>query len=254
MSEMLCPDIQVFHVDDPRFGIVLYRNALSEKAKNVVERLEATIGSSSTAPYMWMEALVGDQVKMPEYRDCHDCKIGKNHAENAPSQFSEIKNIYSDISESLEFALVDYEARYNIKMDYMEAINFVRYNPGEHFSVHTDHGFSYNCTVSSCLYLNDGYEGGELHFPHLNITIKPEFGDHIMFPSTYIYAHGSKPVISGTKYVAVTMFDYNDRTHKHGYGENMDGSKATEGAGIPQYSPTGQKLQESSYGRFGLNK
>jgi hypothetical protein len=28
------------------------------------------------------------------------------------------------------------------------------------------------------------------------------------------------------------MFDYNDRTHKHGYGENIDGSKATYGAGV----------------------
>lgn len=254
MSEMLCPDIQVFHVDDPRLGIIVYRNALSEKAKNVIERLESTISQSVTPPYMWMESLVGDQVKMPEYRDCHDCKIGKQHAEKASGEFAEIKNIYSDVAESLEFALVDYEARYNIKMDYMEAINFVRYNPGEHFGIHTDHGFSYNCTVSSCLYLNDNYEGGELHFPHLNITIKPQAGDNIMFPSTYIYAHGALPVTSGTKYVAVTMFDYNDRTHKHGYGENIDGSKATEGAGIPQYAPGDSMLKPSSYGRFGLNK
>lgn len=238
MSEqMLCPDIQVFHVDDPRFGIILYRNALSEKAKNVVERLEKTIGESTTAPYMWMEALVGDQVKMPDYRDCYDCKISREHADRAPEEFSEIKNIYNDVSESLRFALADYEARYNIKMDYMEAINFVRYKENEHFSVHTDHGFSYNCTVSSCLYLNDDYEGGELFFPHLNVSIKPQFGDNVIFPSTYIYAHGAKPITSGTKYVAVTMFDYNDRTHKHGYGQNIDGSPATPGAGVPNYTP-----------------
>ena len=237
MTEMLCPDIQVFHVDDPRFGIVLYRNSLTEEAKSVVERLEATIGNSETAPYKWMEALVGDQEKMPDYRDCHDCKIGEQAAEAAPDEFAEIRNIYNDTAKSIRFALADYETRYNIKMDYMEAINFVRYTQGQHFSVHTDHGFSYNCTVSSCLYLNDGYEGGELHFPHLNITIKPEFGDNVIFPSAYIYAHGARPVTNGTKYVAVTMFDYNDRTHKHGYGENIDGTQATLGAGIPKYTP-----------------
>ena len=96
----------------------------------------------------------------------------------------------------------------------MEAINFVRYGECQHFAVHTDHGFSYTCTVSSVIYLNDDYEGGELYFPYLNITLKPEAGDIVMFPSTYIYAHASMPVKSGIKYSAVTMFDYNDNNHK----------------------------------------
>ena len=78
----------------------------------------------------------------------------------------------------------------------------------EHFAVHTDHGFSYICTVSNIVYLNDDYEGGELHFPLLDITYKPEAGDSIFFPSTYIYAHASLPVTEGVKYSAVTMFDY----------------------------------------------
>jgi predicted 2-oxoglutarate/Fe(II)-dependent dioxygenase YbiX len=86
------------------------------------------------------------------------------------------------------------------------------------------------------MYLNDDYEGGELWFPFLNCTYIPSYGDIVFFPSTYIYAHASKPVTSGVKYAAVTMFDYNDRTHKHGYGENVDGTKATIGAGIPGYA------------------
>jgi predicted 2-oxoglutarate/Fe(II)-dependent dioxygenase YbiX len=98
-------------------------------------------------------------------------------------------------------------------MEYMEAINFVKYNPGQHFQVHADHGFSYICTVSSVMYLNDDYEGGELWFPNFDLKIKPDYGDIILFPSTYIYAHAALPVISGTKYSAVTMFDYNDKAH-----------------------------------------
>lgn len=86
------------------------------------------------------------------------------------------------------------------------------------------------------MYLNDDYEGGELWFPLLDLTIKPEAGDAVFFPSTYIYAHAAKQVTSGTKYAAVTMFDYNDRTHRHGYGENADGTAATYGAGIPGHS------------------
>ena len=107
-------------------------------------------------------------------------------------------------------------------MNYMEAINFVKYGPKQHFAVHADHGFSYICTVSSIVYLNDNYEGGELWFPYLDLKIKPSAGDMIFFPSTYIYAHASLPVSEGIKYSAVTMFDYNDDAHKHnGFSRNF---------------------------------
>lgn len=59
-------------------------------------------------------------------------------------------------------------------MEFMEAINFVKYGKDQHFAVHTDHGFSYTCTVSSIAYFNDDYEGGELWFPYLNIAFKPQ--------------------------------------------------------------------------------
>jgi hypothetical protein len=227
------------YIGDPKLGIILYKNALPKELR-LTERLEETIGDSDIPPFMWMDALVGDAQKMPEYRDCVDCKMGESHIKHLPPQFGELKNIYNDTVAGLVECLQDYESRYNIRMDYMEAINYVRYHQGQHFAIHTDHGFSYNCTVSSVMYLNDDYEGGELWFSFLDLTIKPEYGDIVFFPSTYLYAHAAKPVASGTKYAAVTMFDYNDRTHKHypGYGQNMDGTPALEGAGIPGHGKT----------------
>jgi hypothetical protein len=202
------------YLSDPRLGIIVYKNAMPKELE-IVNRLEHTIGDSTTPPYMWMEALVGYAQKMPEYRDCVDCKIGELHIKHLPPQFAELKNIYDDTVNYLNRCLTQYQAQYNIRMEYMEAINYVRYKENQHFQVHADHGFSYTCTVSSVMYLNDEYEGGELWFPYLDLTFKPEAGDIILFPSTYIFAHASKPVISGTKYSAVTMFDYNDRNHDH---------------------------------------
>jgi len=199
-------------LSDARLGVLVYRNALPKELR-LVERLEETIGDSKTPPYMWMEALVGYAQKMPEYRDCHDCKIGDMHLQHLPPQFEEIRNIHADTKKHLMECMADYQMRYNLNMQYMEAINYVRYTPGQHFQVHADHGFSYTCTVSSVMYLNDDYEGGELWFPYLDLTFKPEAGDIVLFPSTYIFAHAAKPVTSGTKYSAVTMFDYNDRNH-----------------------------------------
>lgn len=201
-------------LSDPRLGILLYKNALP-KELDIINRLEATIGNSTVGLFKWNEALVGYSQKMPEYRDCVDCKIGETHIEYLQQypQFAELKNIYADTAGAIRACMTDYQSRYNINMEYMEAINFIRYKESQHFQVHTDHGFSYTCTVSSVGYFNDDYEGGELWFPYLDLTFKPEAGDIVMFPSTFIYAHAAKPVISGTKYSAVTMFDYNDRNH-----------------------------------------
>lgn len=208
------PEVNVSceYLGDPRFAMMVYRNMLPKELR-LVERLEETIGESTTPPYMWMEALVGHSKKMPEYRDCFDCKIGEQLANQAPSEFSEIKAIWSDTTERLMPCLRHYESMYNVKMEFMEAINYVKYGPNQHFQTHTDHGFSYICTISSIMYLNDEYEGGELFFPYFDLKFKPEAGDIVLFPSTFIWAHAALPVKSGIKYSAVTMFDYNDKNH-----------------------------------------
>jgi prolyl 4-hydroxylase len=202
------------YIGDRKFGIIAYRNALGKELR-LPERLEETIGNSTQAPFMWMDALVGYGQKMPEYRDCVDCKISNEHIKHLPDEFSEMKNIYEDTKNGLIPCLQDYQSKYNISMNFMEAINYVRYRENQHFNVHSDHGFSYVCTVSSVMYLNDEYEGGELWFPYLEMSFKPTYGDIILFPSTFIYAHASKPVTKGTKYAAVTMFDYNDTFHDY---------------------------------------
>ena len=239
---MLKAHITSEYVGNPMNAIVLYKNTLSD-IENIPSRMESIIGDSTLAPFMWMDAMVGDQKKMPEYRDCVDCKLGEMHIKHLPSQFMGLKDVYNDTTTVLTECLSDYESRYNIRMDFMEAINFVRYGVGQHFGVHSDHGFSYNCTVSSVLYLNDDYEGGELWFPYMDVTFKPQKGDLVIFPSTFIYAHSSKPITSGVKYAAVTMYDYNDRTHKnYAYGKNIDGSEATYGAGIPGISTSTKRF------------
>jgi len=223
--------MEFFHVSDSKLGIFLYRNAI-ERELNIPERLEATIGKSSHNLFKWSDAVVGYNEKKLDYRDCVDLKMSPSHWPFLTPEFEEIKKCYDDVDTRLKKCLSHYESMYNFKMEFMEAINFVRYNPGQHFAVHTDHGFSYTCTVSSVMYLNDEYEGGELWFPYLDITLKPQAGDLVLFPSTYIYAHASLKVKSGIKYSAVTMFDYNDNNHKYGSGYAQDGSQIKENIGI----------------------
>lgn len=212
--------MEIYNVEEPKLGIILYRNAIPEDL-NIPQRLESVLQSSSHELFSWKEALVGYNEKMPEYRDCWDLKMSPGHWQYLTPEFEEIKKVYEEVDAILKTCLQDYESRFNFKMEYMEAINFVKYKEGNHFSVHTDHGFSYTCTLSTVAYLNDDYDGGELWFPYMNIKLKPQKGDVIFFPSTYIFAHASLPVTNGTKYSAVTMFDYNDKNHKTDPSSNI---------------------------------
>lgn len=207
--------VEIEHISDPRLGIYLYKNML-DKDSNIVERIEKLMSENdNNNPFFkWSEALVGFSESRKDYRDCVDFKVQDSDVIYARGKYRDFREIYKTTKETIYKCLNHYEEQYGLKMDYMEAINFVKYGAGQHFEVHSDHGYSYTCTVSSIMYLNDGYEGGELWFPDLNIKHKPKYGDVLIFPSTYIYRHASLPVTSGIKYSAVTMFDYNDHNHR----------------------------------------
>jgi hypothetical protein len=59
---------------------------------------------------------------------------------------------------------------------------------------------------AAVLYLNDEYTAGELFFPKIGLTLRPEVGDLIIFPGTKEYEHGVHPVGAGPiRYVIPTF-------------------------------------------------
>jgi Rps23 Pro-64 3,4-dihydroxylase Tpa1-like proline 4-hydroxylase len=212
-------NINDIQIDNPTIGVFIYRNTLP-KNLNLTDRLDKTISENQDSWFKWSEAQVGDYVTMKDYRDCVDFKVRKQDFEvNQKAANSDLKKIYDDIDERLQVCLKHYCSMFNLSMEYQEAVNFVKYEKGQHFQVHSDHGFSYVCTVSTVMYLNDDYKGGGLFFPYLNYTYEPKEGDIVLFPSNFLYSHAALPVEEGIKYAAVTMFDYNSRTH--GYNETI---------------------------------
>jgi hypothetical protein len=194
-------------------GIFVYHDLIPTDM-NIVERLEEVLNNPSNH-YNYMEAMVGYGMKMPEYRDCYDFKYKKTDIMHDQSEASQsLQKIWQDLYDRKIVAVEDYGKRFNIgELRYWEAMNFVKYGPGQHFQEHSDHGFSYNCVVSLVAYPNDNYEGGELEFRLQGLKVKPRAGDLFIFPSNYMYPHKSLPVKSGTKNSIVTMLDYSDKYH-----------------------------------------
>jgi hypothetical protein len=195
-------------------GIVVYHDVLTQDL-NIIDRLESVL-SDKDSVYKWEEAFVGYRQRMPEYRDCVDFKFKKSDIEQDTSQDSlKLQDIWQDCYDRQKLAVDDYCREFNINnLKYWEAFNFIKYEPGQHFMEHHDHGFSYNCTLSLVAYLNENFEGGELFFRRQGINYIPKTGDVILFPSNFMYPHQAKVVNSGTKYSLVTMLDYSDKYHK----------------------------------------
>lgn len=57
--------------------------------------------------------------------------------------------------------------------------------------------------LSTVIFLNDDFVGGDLIFPDLHIRIRPEPGMLVCFPSNVNYLHGVDPVTQGHRYSMV---------------------------------------------------
>lgn len=182
---------------------------------NIIERLESVLQDPSNQ-YKYAEAMVGYGMKIPEYRDCYDFKYKKTDIQHDKSEASiKLQQLWDEVYFRQLQAVKYYCKVHNIgELRYWEAMNYVKYGPGQHFQEHSDNGFSYNCVVSLVAYPNDDYEGGELFFRLQNLNIKPKAGDLFVFPSNFMYPHRAMPVTSGTKYSIVTMLDYSDKYHR----------------------------------------
>lgn len=195
-------------------GIVVYRNVIT-KDLNVVQRLENSFNINGS-PFKWNKAQVGYFETNQEHRNCQDFKYKKENIEFAEDIYkNELLKIHDDIYNVLRKCLDDYGSIYGVSVNYIEAFNMVKYGPGEKFNVHADDGDPYRCTVSAVGYPNDDYEGGELWFDKFDIKIKPNAGDFVLSPSSFVYSHAALPVSNGTKYSIVIMTDRNEFAHRN---------------------------------------
>jgi len=215
-------------------GIVVYSNVIPDSEKLYTDIEEGAL----SAKISWAAAGVKENSDAKVNTKTRDTStIGVSYLGNVKNVslvdnvkelfFINLNNIFFESFDPIE---KDYLSSYGIFSEWHDTYGILKYGEGQHFQVHTDSGFSYFCTLSSVGFFNDDYEGGELWFPYLNLKFKAQKGDVIFFPSTYIYAHGSMEVTKGTKYSAVTMYNYNE------IGQSVAPSTAIEMAPLPTLS------------------
>jgi predicted 2-oxoglutarate/Fe(II)-dependent dioxygenase YbiX len=106
---------------------------------------------------------------------------------------------------------------YGVQVRDREPLRILHYGVGGHYIPHVDAETLYKDDIglemwektldrdlSIVCFLNDDFAGGELVFPGLGLTIKPEAGTLVCFPSDHHYVHGVNAVTSGHRYTLVT--------------------------------------------------
>lgn len=122
------------------------------------------------------------------------------------------------------------EAYYNVKVETWEKPLIRMYPVGGLFEVHSD-GIGMKRDKKSfykwkdrdyslILFLSDDFDGGELFFPNLDYTVKPETGKMVCFPADKReFDHGVHPVTRGTRNQVIsfltcvgTLREHNEQT------------------------------------------
>lgn len=115
--------------------------------------------------------------------------------------------VSADIQERIIQHVLHYANDFGLSISDSERPKVLKYTVGDFFKMHRDSHPLTPRSVSTILYLNDNYDGGELFFKYFNFMYKPEFGDLVVFPSNYAYTHESTPITNGTKYSIVNFWN-----------------------------------------------
>lgn len=125
----------------------------------------------------------------------------------------EIYKIASTIKYISDFCIASYSYMNNIRTPWLpNFFSIKKYNSGVDMGPHIDSNDptdKKHPVVSGVMYLNDDYDGGELLFPNQSLSIKPEAGSVILFPSHNPYIHHPQKILNGNKYM-VPLFWYEE--------------------------------------------
>lgn len=96
-------------------------------------------------------------------------------------------------------------------IDQGEPLTVLRYRPGQQYRLHMDtiQNAANQRIATMLIYLNEGFIGGETHFPAADVTVKPRGGDAIVFTNILQDGtpdprsrHAGLPVRHGVKWLA----------------------------------------------------
>lgn len=182
-------------------GIFVVKNFLAEDEISAIEKQLSSMSEEDWSKkyteslYSFIEREYGVKTIEEAQELGHDIRIDENWVDkNALLEDpATVKSITDRLSKLFEkFSDLEFQGIGSIQRQY----------EGTMLSYHVDSLSNPAVVFANVVYINDDFTGGELHFPNIDITYRPERGALIVFPSADDYLHGVLPVGPGpTRYV-----------------------------------------------------
>jgi hypothetical protein len=188
-------------VENPATCISVYKNVFDPK--NFIEKFEKTVEEGFGEDLYWDVSRVG-QGQTSQYRTSLSCNL------------TTLLPPYEENDLSLTFRREIYKPTIKVVNDYVEEhrlsngaheiISILKYSGLAEYHAHFDHSPQTRRVFSLVACLGAPESGGELEFTNFDVTVVPEPGSVVLFPSNFPYMHIAHPVTSGIKYSMVTWF------------------------------------------------
>jgi len=184
-------------------GIMVYSDVVKDYKKLIPEIEKGLI----LAKRRWTPAVISDGNQNKNIRDTES--LGIKYFNETNDVFLNEKDMFNKKLSSLFYKYLnplekDYMLFYNVNFVEHEMYDILKYGKGQKFINHIDDYSEKTRRISTILYLNDDYIGGEILFPRFNISYKPKANDFILFPSTFVYNHSVLEVTQGKRYAVVS--------------------------------------------------
>lgn len=187
-------------------GLVYYENVIPnpDNIIKAIEDLNARFlsgehGNAYTFVKEWKAWSYGNTIFNMQkfFPESHNIKDEDYYAvemrEIADALYGSLQNAFDHYSKVLyPFAERNIKSREH-------SIHLLKYGSGGHLPAHQDQGVSTR-VLSSVMYLNDDYDGGEIEFVNSGVKLKPSAGSIIFFPSNFLYVHEVHEITSGHRY------------------------------------------------------
>ena len=196
-------------VENPAPGVFIHDDyvkdpeILLEEVKRVAE-LEYSI-----CP--WKRSATGDGhgSSVSDYRSSVECLVSDifcSESAMTDPDFERVRELLNVFLKDTDDLINDFKRVWTLSLCHDEGFRVIRYQNKAEYRTHHDHSEHNARALSYVAFLNDDFEGGELEFPHFDLTVKAEAGKVILFPSNFPYSHIAHPVLEGTKYSMVSWY------------------------------------------------
>ncbi len=191
---------------NPLCNIFLCPNALNEGGLKHLNDYISKTETQDLSVFDPKDTNTAEKTKYTVKKDVRDTQlVPMNEDIEVP-----MRNTYIDIVKNL------INPFYDIEVDSSEQPQILSYSVGGHYKPHVDAESVWvtpdgehiwkktsDRDISTVLFLNDDFEGGDLVFPELKIRVRPEPGLLVCFPSNHFYVHGVEPVTKGKRFSIV---------------------------------------------------